>query len=211
MASTSKRPVVLLSLIVLGGVAWWAGRSVRASGPKADVMVASESDVVKGSASEPKLPVRRPPGTPKGVAPASEFHPRDPYEWQGMLVNLTMRQLACADSAQCGLALACIGGTCLPCSSDSQCAVGEACVLDHCAQRELVTCRSRRDCPGQNYCRLTGFSPGPRSNRELGSVCSSPAEDSKPEVAVDRSHEPSPPRGPSHPSTLLENLQKEEP
>jgi hypothetical protein len=110
----------------------------------------------------------KPPPLPRG-----EFHPRDPSEWQGMLVDMSVRA-SCEKSASCGLAAACIGGRCGPCESDSDCALREICVLDHCLMRDNVRCRRRRDCGSRDeYCLLTGFSSDPRGNGEMRAVCQS--------------------------------------
>jgi hypothetical protein len=98
------------------------------------------------------------------------YQPRDPEEWQGMLVDLNV-SAECELSARCGWALACIGGHCLPCVTDQNCAIGEVCVLDHCLLQRNVTCRRRRDCDGGATCMLTGLSPDPRNNADMRSVC----------------------------------------
>jgi hypothetical protein len=110
----------------------------------------------------------KPPPLPRG-----ELHPRDPSEWQGMLVEMSVRAY-CEDSASCGLAAACVKNLCGPCESDSDCAPREVCVLDHCLKRDNVRCRRRRDCASRDeYCLLTGFSPDPRGNGEMRAICQS--------------------------------------
>ncbi|MDD9947301.1 MAG: hypothetical protein OXU20_40050 [Myxococcales bacterium] len=99
------------------------------------------------------------------------LHPRDPHEWQGMMVNLD-RQAFCETKSGCGLAMACLEGRCGPCSESGECAEGEACVLDHCLRAELVSCTSRRDCAADELCVLNGYSGGgARNNERMRSEC----------------------------------------
>jgi hypothetical protein len=113
---------------------------------------------------------RRFPAKPPPL-PRLEYHPRDQGEWQGMLVDVSVRA-TCETSALCGLALACVKNLCSPCESDSDCALREVCVLDHCVRRDKVACRRRTDCgSADEYCVLTGFSSDPRGNRDMRAVC----------------------------------------
>lgn len=107
-----------------------------------------------------------------GYLPASDFHPRDLNEWQGMKVDLT-QQPPCMVSAHCGQAMACNLATnlCGPCEADNDCSNDEACVLDHCVKSEKVTCRSRLDCTDGALCVLSGLSAGPRGNVDMTSSC----------------------------------------
>ncbi len=107
-----------------------------------------------------------------GFLPASDFHPRDPEEWQGMKVDLT-QQPPCMESAHCGQAMACNLATnlCGPCEADNDCSKDEACVLDHCVKSVKVTCRGRLDCADGALCVLSGLSPGPRGNTDMASQC----------------------------------------
>jgi hypothetical protein len=106
-----------------------------------------------------------------GRGPVPVYHPRDKDEWQGMLVNMSMRAM-CEASEQCGLAAACINQLCSPCRTDGECAKGELCVLDHCLLAKNVSCRSRRDCSGEEVrCILSGYSSDPRNNAELLAAC----------------------------------------
>lgn len=98
------------------------------------------------------------------------YHPRDPLEWQGMRVDVSM-QANCESSKQCGLAMACHSGTCGPCKRDDECATGEGCVLDHCLIRSRIGCRSRHDCATDELCVLSGYSADARSNRDLTARC----------------------------------------
>lgn len=110
-------------------------------------------------------------GTGKGIAPPPRYHPRDPNEWQGQLINLDIHP-ECDTSSRCGLALACIKGLCGPCSEDAQCAQGEVCVLDQCLLSSNAKCRRRSDCPADEYCQLTGLSTDVRSNADMKALCS---------------------------------------
>lgn len=114
------------------------------------------------------------PPVGRGIGPDPQLAPRDPDEWQGMLINMSFRA-RCQDSAGCGLALACReDGLCGPCVSDVECAVGEACVLQHCILGSYVECRYRRDCRGgEEMCILVGEEGGPRGNEGLRAICES--------------------------------------
>lgn len=98
------------------------------------------------------------------------FHPRDPAEWQGMIVNLSAMAI-CDTSARCGLAMACHSGKCGPCTSDIECAINEICILDHCIQKKNADCRSYRDCNDAELCILSGYSSDPRGNAEMVARC----------------------------------------
>lgn len=86
-------------------------------------------------------------GTCVEEAPGEDcYHPRDPAEWQGALVDVCL-QIECVDF--CGLRLACVDGVCGACERDDQCLTGEVCVLDQCILDEQAECRSQADCdPG---------------------------------------------------------------
>ena len=101
------------------------------------------------------------------------YHPRDPEEWQGMRVDLSLTPL-CEDSEHCGLARACLDGRCVACTTDSDCGGEEACVLEHCVQATRMGCRSRRDCPSGERCVLTGYGTGVRGNEGMASTCLAP-------------------------------------
>jgi hypothetical protein len=113
------------------------------------------------------------------------FHKeRDPQEWQGMLVNLTIRT-HCDVSQNCGHGLACLDDKqCGPCSNDSDCVGGERCVLDHCLLADKVTCRTRADCRDQDLCMLSGRSPDQRGNSETTSFCGRPEALVRPQDAA---------------------------
>jgi hypothetical protein len=102
------------------------------------------------------------------------FHPRDPQEWQGMLIN-TDATPPCEASATCGLARACKGGRCVACGTDGDCAAGEVCVLDHCVVHALAGCRGRTDCAAGSLCILSGYSSEARGNEGMRSLCLDPA------------------------------------
>lgn len=104
------------------------------------------------------------------------FRPRPSSEWQGMPVDLSLHP-PCEGSTGCGLARACVNGTCGPCSIDKECGAGEACVLDHCVMLSNVGCRSRRDCPAaEAVCVLGGYSSDARGNGTMHSACVSPGD-----------------------------------
>ena len=104
------------------------------------------------------------PAEPNGL------HPRNPDEWQGMLVHVDFMAL-CGAIDSCGLAMACISGTCGPCTADDQCGSNEVCVLDHCVMRDSACCRSYQDCDEGQLCILTGYSSDPRGNSDMLAVC----------------------------------------
>jgi hypothetical protein len=114
-----------------------------------------------------------PPAAPPPPVPKFHFHPRDPNEWQGMLVRDDAGPY-CSVSATCSLGKACMKGSCLACERDGDCVSGEACVLDHCVLADRVGCRSRKDCGGKSFCVLSGTSSTLRGNEEMRSYCLNP-------------------------------------
>lgn len=98
------------------------------------------------------------------------FFFRDPAEWQGMRINMD-RLASCGESGICGMALACVGGKCVPCTSDDECESGEVCSLDHCVLESQADCRSFKDCDA-GLCLLTGYSSDPRGNIGMKAYCS---------------------------------------
>ena len=112
------------------------------------------------------------------LARPPKYQERPSGEWQGMRVDLNVRQ-ACKTSDQCGNALVCIRGACLPCGTDDQCGEGAVCVLDHCVLEENAICRQRSDCAGTSsenaaedaLCMLSGYSHTPRGNEEMEAFC----------------------------------------
>ena len=122
----------------------------------------------------PKAPVQKyvlenmPAGS--SIMPPPKFHPRPEGEWQGMLIDMTLRPM-CETTVQCGRALSCREGHCLPCLNDRDCDVGEVCVLDHCVREDLALCRTRADCHQESLCVLTGYSEGPRGNTDMKAFC----------------------------------------
>lgn len=74
------------------------------------------------------------------------------------------------------MALACIGGRCVPCTLDEDCAPGEACAMDHCVPHSAVACRSRWDCDDESLCVLSGYTAGRiRGNEEMRAYCLRPS------------------------------------
>jgi hypothetical protein len=106
-----------------------------------------------------------------GPAYVFEPYPRDPAEWQGMLVNRTT-SVSCAGTGFCQLALACVNERCGPCTEDSHCQSGEICAVDHCLLAEFVDCSSRLDCPDGEVCVLSDYSDDSRGNGDMRSWCS---------------------------------------
>ncbi len=114
------------------------------------------------------------------LAQPPRYQERPTGEWQGMRVDLNVRQ-ACKKSDQCGNALACIRGVCSPCRTDAQCGKGSICALDHCVLEENTSCRQRVDCGGVDggddvpLCMLSGYSHTPRGNEEMQAFCAVPS------------------------------------
>lgn len=102
--------------------------------------------------------------------PSSRFQPRDPQEWQGMLLHAGT-PAPCESADGCGVARACKGGKCVACEVDGDCANGEGCVLDHCLRKELISCRRRADCERDSLCILSGYSAQRRGNETMRSFC----------------------------------------
>jgi hypothetical protein len=106
---------------------------------------------------------------PIAVTPA--FYPRDPNEWQGMLVDSSLRPY-CEETANCGLSLSCLSDNlCGPCTTDQDCLANEGCVLDHCLLTTNISCRSYTDCPADALCILSGFDSSIRANETMTSYC----------------------------------------
>lgn len=95
---------------------------------------------------------------------------RPPSEWQGMPQNPDLTW-PCEEADQCGLARACIDGSCRACTSDGDCASAEGCVLDHCVDIESIACRLAEDCDPDELCVLSGYSATPRGNDGMNSFC----------------------------------------
>ncbi|MFE8604389.1 hypothetical protein [Archangium violaceum] len=145
-----------------------------------------------------------------GALPPRTPHARDPQEWQGMQVDLSVRAM-CGEANHCGLAASCMEGRCGPCGTDSDCSASEACVLDHCVPRENVACRTRHDCAGGQLCALSGYSSDPRGNGEMRAYCLDssggmprPAEPTRAAPA-----DPSQPREPVVYDELMQRLSSE--
>jgi hypothetical protein len=122
-------------------------------------------DGFAGAASTP------PPSASGGGA---KLHPRDPYEWQGRRVDLSLMPPC---NEYCGFAMACMDGRCGPCSEDSDCRPGELCVLEHCLETQQVGCRTRSECEAaaaddvDDYCVIAGVPSGFRGNEGMRSLC----------------------------------------
>ncbi|PTL83443.1 hypothetical protein [Vitiosangium sp. GDMCC 1.1324] len=159
---------------------------------------------VPASLGRTPAPAPRPERGP-GALPPRTPQPRDPNEWQGMQVDLAVRAL-CGEANHCGLAAACTDGHCGPCATDADCDSGEACVLDHCVRQENVECHSRRDCPGEQLCALTGYSSDPRGNAQMRAYCLDPREGT-PRPAEPTRPAPADPSQPREP-VVYEELQR---
>lgn len=187
-----KRAVAILALLSMA--AFWIARHVFFETSKTAVPASMRHDPPRASARPknipeppktetivavvqeigPKAPVQKyvlenmPAGS--SIMPPPKFHPRPEGEWQGMLIDMNLRPM-CETTAQCGRALSCREGHCLPCLNDRDCDVGEVCVLDHCVREDLALCRTRADCHQESLCVLSGYSDGPRGNTEMKAHC----------------------------------------
>ena len=110
---------------------------------------------------------------PGAAPPERHVHPRDPEEWQGMLVDANAKP-PCESITGCGLGRACKNGLCVACERDSDCGPTETCVLDHCVLKDLAACRSRADCARESLCILSGYTAKPRGNENMRSFCIDP-------------------------------------
>jgi len=169
--SRSRRALWIALLVAVVVAGWLAGRAVRDPAP-APTPPPSSTSMTRPA--RPELPSLAPAG-PADIVPDAKVHPRPAGEWQGMLVDLSQRQV-CEASSYCGFALACLDdGACGACQRDDQCAGGEVCVLDHCVLAANAGCRSRRDCAGEGddaLCVLSGLTGGEaRGNGAMTSYC----------------------------------------
>jgi hypothetical protein len=175
------RDVAIAMSALAGGVltVYFIMHRPPAAARRAAVAASSPSEIEDTQAvavyPSPHEVASRAPSPEAPIANVGEFrpvyYPRDPAEWQGMLVEMTFRAF-CEASAGCGLAAACTDGKCGPCTRDRDCAGSEACVLDHCVLRDNVQCTSRRDCVGEDaLCVLTGYSSDTRGNSDMRSEC----------------------------------------
>lgn len=177
----STRPLVLVALTAVAAGALWLGFRPRpASSPREALpREALRRPEHREPVHPPSLPrqdsvlATAAVGAPLAVA-ERHFHPRDPQEWQGMLIN-TDAVPPCDASATCGLARACRAGKCVACGTDDECAAGEVCVLDHCVVSALASCRRRADCARGSLCILSGYSSAARGNEGMRSLCLDPA------------------------------------
>jgi hypothetical protein len=118
-----------------------------------------------------QLPTEDPPQFPP--PPLPRYKERAAGEWDGMLVDLATTP-PCESTAGCGLARACLKGICTACTVDAECGSDEGCVRDHCVLRSRIGCRRNSDCGVGNTCMLSGYSPDPRGNHDMGALCVSP-------------------------------------
>ncbi len=185
----TRRLTVFAAIVIVVAVGWLVGRSARPTAPEAPSASTPPAPANHLApppvAGEPDLVAQDPTVAPSedinplAVGPEDQLHPRPADEWQGMLVDMSMRQL-CETSAQCGFALACLDdGQCGPCDSDSQCGAGEACVLDHCVPADNVACRGRADCAAEYgedaLCVMNGLTGGEaRGNSGMSAYCLAP-------------------------------------
>jgi hypothetical protein len=122
--------------------------------------------------SQKAAPELAAPAPPAEMKPEQTLVPRDPEEWQGMLVDLDMLQSECQRSTDCGLAMACKQGRCAPCDRNADCGPGEICALQHCVISSKAECTNRKDCrEAGNLCILTGYTPNIRGNEDMESKC----------------------------------------
>lgn len=173
----SARPVLVAGLAAIALVCLVAALLPRGPDPVPRAALRPASAQVRGGPA----PEAAPPAVQAqaaGEAPSAEPAvplgstplPRPSSEWQGMLVDLAVTPY-CTESSACGLARACVARACTACRHDSDCATGEGCALDHCVLMTLIECRRRADCGADAACILSGYSDGPRGNRDMKSHC----------------------------------------
>jgi|SRR5690554_28565 len=187
------RPVFFLLMVlvcVVAGVlirwAWDAFKPAPAQQVR-QIVSATESEQNRLSENNISAPLKRFSGAPNlpvhtihsdspppNIGPPPEYFPRDSAEWQGMRVDMNI-QPPCSESANCGLARACIDGKCGPCMSDHDCNVSEICVLEHCVNAEDVECQSKNDCAEGELCILSGYSTDVRNNEDMTAKCKAPS------------------------------------
>jgi hypothetical protein len=179
-----KKRKIAVALILFSAAAAWLGYRLRLAGGDArpDAATRSSAGIPVFVGPEGKLEELRAPAAPTpqvGAKPdptwVTQFAPRAADEWQGMPVDVGLRQV-CWRSSFCGRALACIDNVCGPCRTDAQCDTGEICVLgDYCLQRARAGCRSRADCARPSELCIIEFTDeagGPRrGNENLRSSC----------------------------------------
>ena len=207
MITVSKPPTKSRQVVVVLGVtfalfaAWLGGRFLHISTKTSDRPIAIAQGIPVPLERTPPKPAQAPPSpvaagdADAGILVENEegteepefgqpiFYPRDPREWQGRLVDLSM-QAICGDTGFCGRAMACLpAGKCGPCRLDRDCLTGERCVLDHCLKSAQVRCTRRANCKrpankldrNKDYCliRNDGKSDDDaRGNSSLWAVCS---------------------------------------
>ena len=165
-------------LCVLGWLlaSWWSRRPPEPI-PRARLSASAYSRVL----AQPQAPttvatpheLQPAPPDPHFAVPAASLVPRDPSEWQGMLVDRAVAP-PCSQSSDCGMARACIDHQCVNCKRDEDCARSETCVLDHCLQSSMVSCRSWSDCQPAQKCVLSGYSYDLRGNSTMTARCVGP-------------------------------------
>ncbi len=208
-------PIATLLLALLSGIAFRALSRPRFEGGASHDMAVDDK---APRTRLPSLPAEMEPAETLAQAPAPaaeekppevlrpRLHPRDPKEWQGMLVDVAHPQW-CEQTQQCGMALTCRNSQCLPCSSASDCGSGEDCVLDHCVKQDKVECRRNAECGGPSKaCILSGYSAGPRGNETMKAYCLDTASGQAQTVAEWQARQPKPdgdgrPQVPTSPTT----------
>lgn len=179
----SKKQRVVAIVILLGGLAWYAlditgetplenvHRTELPSAPGQSVLQNRRTfpkDEPANDTVDPSFAIGSPPVV---EFPVPNYHPRPAGEWEGMLVDLTIRA-PCAESGICSMALACReDGRCGPCITDDHCIAGERCVLDRCLSGSSVECVKNADCPDHHACVLSGLGTGERNNEGMRAYC----------------------------------------
>jgi hypothetical protein len=141
--------------------------ATSAPSPGADGLELVRREAIRADDGRKLVGVKPGMGTVRRV-----FAPRDPQEWQGRRMDITV-SAPCSGSETCTGAKACVDGACTACAADSECGDGEACVLEHCVAADNVACRSRSECGGR-LCILRGPAAGQRPYSELVSECLDP-------------------------------------
>jgi hypothetical protein len=168
--------LVLIVVVVAAGAFFWLRRGDAPPPPAPPVVERVEPPGALGE-------IRTPPNPSEGAVPSTQIPParvaapaqlvaRPASEWQGMLIDLSVRPY-CEKSDQCGMARACRGNACINCVADGDCAGGEVCVLDQCVVQSLAACRRAADCKSGELCVLSEYSADPRGNTGMRAFCQS--------------------------------------
>ena len=175
-------------LFTLGLFSWAAGIAIQKQASGRHQAPPSPGDA---SPVDPRLPVRPvdaagsvlaggPTDQPVD-ADIAQYFPRAESAWQGMPVDMNLRQ-ECSTTAECSDWLVCWSdGRCGPCGDDQPCLSGETCVLDHCVADGAYACGDNSDCRDDEVCILERAGSGStRADGFVRSICVGPGGGEEP-------------------------------